>query len=237
MLTVTGFSTRESAIAELLNNIERSVRSQLIRKKLNIGGFALFLSLDRKLITMSKKELSPAQSEELFRILKARFEQNMSRHVGIKWEDLKAKLGASTDKVWSLSEMERTGGEPDVAGYDSATGEYIFFDCSPESPEGRRNTCYDLEAQKSRKSFAPDKTAAGMASDIGIDLLTENQYHTLQSLGQFDLKTSSWLKTPADIRKPGGAIFGDRRFGRVFIYHNGASSYYGVRGFRGSLRV
>jgi hypothetical protein len=186
---------------------------------------------------MNKKELSPAQSEELFGILKARFDKNMGRHSGLEWDRIKAKLEASKEKYWSLSEMERTGGEPDVVGYDSHTGEYIFFDCSPESPGGRRNLCYDDEARKSRKSAPPGKAATGMASAMGIELLTEEQYAKLQELGEFDLKTSSWLKTPVPVRKLGGAIFGDRRFGRVFIYHNGADSYYGARGFRGSLRV
>ncbi len=186
---------------------------------------------------MNRKELSPAQSEELSGILKARFEKNMNRHEGINWDEIMTRLKSKEDKVWSLSEMERTGGEPDVVGYDKETGEFIFYDCSPESPEGRRNTCYDHEAQKSRKSFPPEKTAAGMAAEMSIELLTEEQYLDLHELGEFDLKTSSWLKTPEQIRKLGGAIFGDRRFGRVFIYHNGASSYYGVRGFRGSLRV
>ena len=186
---------------------------------------------------MNRKELSPAQSEELFRILKARIEQNTSRPKGIAWEKVRAKLEASGEKMWSLSEMERTGGEPDVVGYDSETDEYIFFDCAPESPAGRRNVCYDEEARKSRKTYPPEKAAVGMAEEMGIALLTEEEYMELQELGEFDLKSSSWLKTPAQIRQKGGAIFGDRRFGRVFIYHNGADSYYGVRGFRGSLRI
>jgi len=204
---------------------------------LNIGGFPVFSLYIRIEATMSRKELSPAQSEELFRILKNRFEKNMKRHEDMEWDDILTRMKSKEEKVWSLSEMEKSGGEPDVVGYDRETGEFIFYDCAPESPEGRRNTCYDLEAQKSRKSFAPDKTAAGMASDMGIELLTEEQYLRLQELGEFDLKTSSWLHTPGEIRKLGGAIFGDRRFGRVFTYHNGAASYYGVRGFRGSLRV
>ncbi len=186
---------------------------------------------------MNRKELSPAQSEELFRILKDRFEQNMSRHESIGWDEVRAKLDAAGEIIWSLSEMERTGGEPDVVGYDRETGEYVFFDCSPESPAGRRNVCYDEEARKSRKTYPPEKAAAGMAEEMGIELLTEEEYLELQELGEFDLKTSSWLKTPAQIRQKGGAIFGDRRFGRVFIYHNGADSYYGARGFRGSLRI
>lgn len=186
---------------------------------------------------MNRKELTPAQSEELFRTLKARFEQNTSRHQGIEWKKVRAKLEAGGVKIWSLSDMERTGGEPDVVGYNSETNEYIFFDCSPESPASRRNVCYDDDARKSRKSFPPEKAAAGMAGEMGIELLTEEEYLELQELGEFDLKTSSWLKTPAQIRQKGGAIFGDRRFGRVFIYHNGADSYYGARGFRGSLRI
>ena len=186
---------------------------------------------------MNRKELTPAQREELFRILKDRFEQNAGRHQGIEWEKVRANLDAGREIIWSLSEMERTGGEPDVVGYNSETGEYIFSDCSPESPAGRRNVCYDDEARKARKSFPPEKSAAGMATEMGIELLTEEEYLELQELGEFDLKTSGWLKTPDQIRKKGGAIFGDRRFGRVFIYHNGADSYYGVRGFRGSLRV
>lgn len=186
---------------------------------------------------MNRKELSPAQSEELFRTLKARFEQNMGRHKGIKWDEVRAKLDAGGEKIWSLNEMERTGGEPDIVGYDSETGEFIFFDCSPETPAGRRNVCYDDDARKARKSFPPEKAATGMTTEMGIEILTEKEYLELQKIGEFDLKTSSWLQTPAQIRQKGGAIFGDRRFGRVFIYHNGADSYYGVRGFRSSLRV
>lgn len=204
---------------------------------LNIGGFQVFSLQIRIEATMSRKELSPAQSEELFRVLKARFEKNMNRHEGIDWDDIVARMKSKEDKVWSLSEMERTGGEPDAVGYDRVTDEIIFFDCSPESPVGRRNVCYDDEARKARKSFAPEKAAAGMAAEMGIELLTEKEYLELQELGEFDLKSSSWLKTPTQIRQKGGAIFGDRRFGRVFIYHNGAESYYGVRGFRGALRV
>ena len=186
---------------------------------------------------MNRKELTPAQSEELFGLLKARFDKNTGRHSGMDWDKIKSKLEAGKEKCWSLSEMERTGGEPDVVGYDSQTGEYIFFDCSPESPGGRRSLCYDEEARMSRKSAPPENSATGMASAMGIGLLTEVQYAQLQELGEFDLKTSSWLSTPPQVRKLGGAIFGDRRFGRVFIYHNGADSYYGARGFRGSLRV
>lgn len=210
---------------------------QPIRYKLNIGGFQVFYLRIKTDTTMSRKELPPEQSEELFRTLKSRFEQNMSRHKGLGWDEIRTKLEAGGGKIWSLSEMERTGGEPDAVGYDRETDKIIFFDCSPESPAGRRNICYDDEARKARKSFAPEKAAAGIAAEMGIELLTENEYLELQELGEFDLKSSSWLKTPAQIRQKGGAIFGDRRFGRVFIYHNGADSYYGARGFRGSLRV
>jgi hypothetical protein len=185
----------------------------------------------------TKKELSPEQREGLLSALEARFEKNMNRHDGLEWAKVKAKLEANTEKLWSLSEMERTGGEPDVVGHDKKTGEYFFFDCSPESPNGRRNVCYDREALDSRKEHKPKNSAMDMATAMGIELLTEEQYRDLQKLGNFDKKTSSWLKTPADVRKLGGAIFGDRRFGRVFVYHNGAESYYGGRGFRGLLRV
>ena len=186
-----------------------------------------------------KKKLSPADREELLRSLKARFEKNMNRHKGIEWAKVQAKLEsqAGGEQLWSLNEMERTGGEPDVVGYDTMTGEYIFYDCSPESPEGRRNVCYDRDGQESRKSFKPEANADDMAATMGIELLTEEQYRGLQKLGNFDMKTSSWVKTPADIRKLGGALFADRRYGMVFVYHNSAPSYYGVRGFRGSLRV
>jgi hypothetical protein len=187
----------------------------------------------------AKKKLSPEQREELLRALKARFEKNMNRHKGLEWVKVQARLDppAGGTGLWSLYEMERTGGEPDVAGYDSKTGEYIFYDCSAESPAGRRNVCYDREGQESRKSFRPEANAIDMAASMGIELLEEKQYRELQELGNFDTKTSSWLKTPADIRKLGGALFADRRYGKVFVYHNGAPSYYGVRGFRGSLRV
>lgn len=184
-----------------------------------------------------RKELSPNECEALLKILKSRFEKNMNRHKGLEWSKVHARLEASPEKLWSLSEMEETGGEPDVVGYDKITGAYIFFDCAAESPKGRRSVCYDEEALESRKEHKPKNSAAGMAAEIGIELLTEEQYRELQTLGKFDTKTSSWLATPADIRKLGGAIFGDWRFGRVFVYHNGAESYYGVRGFRGSLRV
>ena len=185
----------------------------------------------------TKKELSPEQCEELLRALKARFEKNMGRHEGLAWAKVKARLEADTEKLWSLGEMERTGGEPDVAGHDKKTGEYIFFDCSPESPKGRRSCCYDREALDSRKEHKPTNSAMDMAAAMGIELLTEEQYRELQALGEFDTKTSSWVKAPADMRSLGGALFGDRRFGRVFMYHNGAESYYAARGFRGSLKV
>lgn len=185
----------------------------------------------------SGKELSPGQREEFIKILKSRFEGNIHRYEGMEWSEVQLKLKASPGKLWSLHEMERTGGEPDVVGYDKTTGEYIFFDCSPESPAGRRNVCYDQEAMESRKSFPPSGNATGMAADMDIELLTEEQYRELQNLGDFDNKTSSWVKTADSIRKLGGALFADRRYGTVFVYHNGASSYYAVRGFRGSLRV
>lgn len=185
------------------------------------------------------KNLSPAQSEELIRILKARFEKNMNRHKGLEWDKLQAKLGlpAGKEKLWSLYEMEQTGGEPDIVDYDTNTGEYIFYDCSAECPKGRRSICYDREALESRKEYKPENNALDMAASIGIELLTEQQYRELQKLGNFDTKTSSWVKTPLEIRKLGGALFCDRRYNTVFVYHNGAESYYGVRGFRGSLRV
>ena len=188
-------------------------------------------------MTGNKKQLSPQQREELLRTLKARFEKNMNRHSGLEWATVQAKLEANTEKLWSLSEMERTGGEPDIVGHDKKTGEYIFFDCSPESPKGRTSVCYDREGLESRKEHKPKNTAMDLAAAMGIELLTEEQYQELQKLGEFDTKHSSWLKTPLSIRKLGGAIFGDRRFGRVFVYHNGAESYYSGRGFRGWLRV
>jgi hypothetical protein len=184
-----------------------------------------------------KKELSSKQREELFKTVKARFEKNMTRHKGIEWEKVQAKLETHTEKLWSLNEMEKSGGEPDVVGHDKKTGEYIFYDCSAESPRGRRNFCYDGEALESRKEHKPKNSAIDMADSMGIDLLTEEQYRELQKLGNFDMKTSSWVKTPADIRKPGGAIFCDRRYNHVFVFHNGAESYYAARGFRGSLKV
>src|SRR5437868_7710152 len=184
-----------------------------------------------------KKKLSPKQREELLNTLKARFEKNMNRHKGLEWAKVQAKLEARTEKLWSLNEMERTGGEPDVVGFNKKTGEYIFYDCSTESPKDRRSLCYDGEALESRKEHKPKDSAMDMASAMGIELLTEEQYRALQKLGDFDTKTSSWVKTPSDIRKLGGALFCDRRFGHVFVYHNGAESYYAARAFRGSLRV
>jgi hypothetical protein len=185
----------------------------------------------------TRKELSPKGREELFKALKARFEKNMNRHKGLEWATVQAKLETNAKKLWSLCEMEKTGGEPDVVGHDQKTGEYIFFDCSPESPKGRAGVCYDREALDSRKEHKPKSSAMDMATAMGVELLTEEQYHELQKLGEFDTKTTTWVKTPADIRKLGGAIFGDRRYGRVFIYHNGAQSYYSARGFRAWLRV
>src|SRR5256885_2514332 len=185
----------------------------------------------------NKKELSPEQREELLRALKARFDKNMDRHKGLAWAKVQAKLEANTEKLWSLHEMERTGGEPDVVGHDKKTGEYIFYDCSSESPKGRRSVCYDREALEARKEHKPENSAIDMAAAMGIELLTEEQYRGLQELGNFDTKTSSWVKTPADIRKLGGALFCDRRYDAVFVYHNGAESYYAARAFRGSLRV
>jgi hypothetical protein len=183
------------------------------------------------------KALSSEQRQELLRTLKARFEKNMNRHQGLEWAKVQAKLEANTGKLSSLNEMERTGGEPDIVGQDKKTGEYIFYDCSAESPKGRRSICYDGEALESRKENKPANSAMDMALAVGIELLTEEQYRELQKLGDFDTKTSSWVKTPSAIRKLGGALFCDRRFDTVFVYHNGAESYYAARGFRGSLRV
>jgi len=185
----------------------------------------------------NKTELTTEEREKLLKALKARFEKNMNRHEGLAWSDVQAKLDANPDKLWSLHEMEKTAGEPDVVGYDNITGEYIFYDCSPESPKGRRSICYDREALESRKEHKPHNNAIEMAADMGIELLTEEQYRELQQLGDYDLKSSSWVVTPAKIRKLGGAIFCDRRYDTVFVYHNGAESYYGARGFRGLLRV
>ena len=190
-----------------------------------------------KKIKSTKKELSSGQREELISALKARFEKNMNRHKGLEWAKVQAKLEANPKKLWSLNEMERTGGEPDVVGHDKRTGEYIFYDCSAESPKGRRSVCYDREALESRKEHKPENNAIDMAAAMGIEILTEGQYRELQKLGKFDTKTSSWIETPSDIRKLGGAIFADYRYGNVFVYHNGAESYYGARAFRGSLRV
>jgi hypothetical protein len=185
----------------------------------------------------TKKELSPEQRGDLLRALKARFEKAMNRHKGLEWAKVQAKLEANPEKLWSLNEMERTGGEPDVVGHDKKTDEYIFYDCSAESPKGRRNVCYDREALESRKEHKPENNAVDMAAAMGIELLSEEQYRELQSLGNFDTTTSSWVKTPSDIRKLGGALFCDRRYDHVFVYHNGAISYYAARGFRGSLKV
>ncbi|WP_195571370.1 DUF4256 domain-containing protein [Paenibacillus sp. 1001270B_150601_E10] len=186
---------------------------------------------------IGNKELSPEQREGLLKALKERFEKNMARHEGLEWANVLAKLEANTEKLWSLHEMENTGGEPDVVGHDTETDEYIFYDCSAESPKGRRSVCYDREALESRKEHKPKNSAVEMAADMGVELLTEEQYRELQKLGNFDLKSSSWVVTPSHIRKRGGAIFCDRRYDTVFVYHNGAESYYGARGFRGSLRV
>jgi Protein of unknown function (DUF4256) len=188
-------------------------------------------------ISSNKKDLSPERREDLLGALKARFEKNMNRHKGLEWAKVEAKLEANAGKLWSLNEMERTGGEPDIVGYDKKTGEYIFYDCSPESPKGRRSVCYDREALESRKEHKPEGNAVDMAATMGIEPLTEEQYRELQKLGNFDTKTSSWVKTPSDIRKRGGALFCDRRYDTVFVYHNGAESYYAARAFRGSLRV
>ncbi len=185
----------------------------------------------------NKKELSPKQREELLAALKARFEKNLNRHKGLEWAKVQAKLEANPEKLWSLNEMERTGGEPDVVGHDKKTGEYVFYDCSAESPKGRVSFCYDREALDSRKEHKPKNSVMDMAAAMGIELLTEEEYFALQKLGEFDTKSSSWIATPADIRRLGGAIYGDRRYGRVFVGHNGAESYYQGRGFRGSLRV
>ena len=188
-------------------------------------------------INSNKKELSPEVHEELLRTLKTRFEKNMNRHKSLKWDNIQSKLEADNEKLWSLNEMERTGGEPDVVGHDKKTDEFIFFDCSAESPKGRRNVSYDREGQESRKANRPENNAIDMAAAMGIELLTEEQYQELQKLGNFDTKTSSWVKTPSETRKLGGALFADRRYDHVFVYHNSAPSYYGVRGFRGLLRV
>lgn len=184
-----------------------------------------------------KKELSSKLREELLSTLQNRFEKNMNRHKGVEWIEVKLRLEANAKKLWSLSEMENTGGEPDIVGHDKKTGEYIFYDCSSESPAGRRSYCYDNQALEARKEFKPKDSAVNKASEMGIELLTEEQYRELQNLGKFDTKTSSWIKTPSEIRKLGGAIFCDRRYDHVFVYHNGAESYYAARGFRGFLKV
>ena len=185
----------------------------------------------------TKKQLAAGQREELLRALKTRFEKNMNRHLDLKWANVQAKLEANAEKLWSLREMEQTGGEPDVVGHDKKTGEYIFYDCSPESPEGRRSLCYDREALESRKEHKPKNSAIDMAAAMGVELLSEDEYRELQKFSEFDRKTSSWVKTPSDIRKLGGALFCDRRYDTVFVYHNGAESYYAARGFRSWLRV
>ena len=184
-----------------------------------------------------KKELSAAQQEALFNTLKTRFKQNMARHQGLEWADVQAKLETHVEKLWSLQEMENTGGEPDVVAYDPNTNEYVFYDCAAESPKGRRSLCYDREALEARKEFKPEDSAMELAEAMGIEILTEEQYRALQKIGSFDLKTSSWIKTPPEIRKLDGALFCDRRYNHVFVYHNGAQSYYAARGFRGALRV
>jgi hypothetical protein len=188
-------------------------------------------------INSNKKAMLPEQREELLRALKVRFEKNMNRHKGLEWAKIQAKLEAKAEKLWSLNEMEKTGGEPDVVGHDKKTGEYIFYDCSAESPKGRRSICYDREALESRKEHKPEDSAINMAAAMGVELLTEDQYRELQKLGNFDTKTSSWVTTPSHIRKLGGALFCDRRYDTVFVYHNGAESYYAARAFRGSLWV
>jgi hypothetical protein len=210
-------------------DVERSRRAQVDLEK--IGGRRNCVK------AMANVPISKKQQEEILRTLRARFEKNMNRHPGIAWDAVEGKLEANSGKLWSLHEMERTGGEPDVVGHDKKTGEFIFYDCSAESPKSRRSLCYDREALESRKENKPKNSATDLATEIGVELLTEEQYRELQKLGNFDTKTSSWVKTPANIRKLGGALFCDRRFDTVFTYHNGAESYYAARAFRGSLRV
>jgi len=188
-------------------------------------------------ITPYRRELSPEQRDEIIGALKVRFEKNLNRHIGLEWDILQTKLEVNTEKLWSLNEMERTGGEPDLVGHDEGTDEYIFYDCSAESPIGRRNLCYDREALEARNANKPENNVIDMAASMGIELLTEEQYRGLQELGEFDIKTSTWVRTPLAIRELGGALFCDRRYGKVFVYHNSAPSYYSSRGFRGSLRV
>ena len=212
--------------------MERSRRSATFIQKTGDGQRFV-----RGMKPMANPSLSKKQREEILRALQSRFEKNMNRHPGLEWAKVQARLEASTEKLWSLQEMERTGGEPDVVGQDKKTGEYIFYDCSAESPKGRRSICYDREALDSRRENKPKDNAIGMAAAMGVELLTEEQYRELQKLGKFDTKTSSWVKTPSAVRKLGGALFCDRRFDTVFLYHNGAESYYAARGFRGSLRV
>ncbi len=223
-------STEVNAIRLLFNRILGNASKGYQTRPGRVGGKSTNKMSD-------KKEFLPADREELLNELKTRFEENMDRHKGLEWAKVRVKLEANAEKLWSLSEMERTGGEPDVVGLDENTGEYIFYDCSPESPKERRSLCYDREALDARKEHKPKGSAAGMASEMGVELLTEEQYRELQKLGNFDSKTSSWIETPVEVRKLGGAIFADYRFGRVFVYHNGAESYYGGRAFRGSLRV
>jgi hypothetical protein len=190
-----------------------------------------------KKLNGKEKTLSPPRQRELLEMLQRRFEQNRQRHRGLEWSDVQAKLEAQPEKLWSLSEMERTGGEPDVVAHDRKTGEYLFFDCAPESPKGRTSVCYDRAALESRKEFKPKDNAVDLAAAMGVELLTAEQYRELQKLGEFDTKSSSWVQAPVDIRKLGGALFGDRRYGHVFIYHNGAQSYYSARGFRAALKI
>jgi Protein of unknown function (DUF4256) len=204
---------------------------------LELATFKVYTRRKAKIEMPRAKDMKAKQREELLDGLKARFEKNMNRHQGLAWVNVQAKLEAHPEKLWSINEMESTGGEPDVVGFDNKTGEYIFYDCSAESPTGRRSLCYDREALEARKENKPKNNVLDLAAAMGLELLTEEQYRELQTLGNFDLKTSSWVKTPADIRKLGGAIFCDRRYDKVFVYHNGAESYYAARGFRGLLRV